>query len=70
MKADICKVLEENLKMHWQAETDNGVVSFQGQYDEAFFKAICRAVAGALDPRPTHRWTPVRMLEELDKTGK
>jgi len=65
---DICGFLEEKLRMHWQ-ETKNGVLSFKGQFDEAFLKVICRVVAGALDAHPIYRWTPAKILEELDQTG-
>lgn len=60
LENDISGFLQNKLKAHWATKTD---------FDEVFFKAACLVVAGALDPRPTHRWTPARTLEELDNIG-
>lgn len=61
LEKDISSFLQNELKVHWATRTD---------FDEEFFNAICRIVAGALNPRPTHRWTPARTLEELDNIGR
>ena len=42
---DIYGFLVKKLKVHWATRAD---------FDEVYFKAICRIVAGSLDPRPTH----------------
>lgn len=62
--------LQKKLKMHWQVKAADGVFSFENENDKAFFEGICSIVTGALDPHPTHRWTPAKVLEELDNIGK
>ena len=58
---DISGFLEDKLRVHWKTKAD---------FDETFFRAACFVVAGALDPRPTHGWTPARTLEEPDNIDR